>query len=64
MSPGEMVLPDVVVAMLLGWLGAAVVLVVIRVLLVLFVFCMALVPSLGRELVLWCCLAEVAIAGA
>lgn len=43
--------------MLLGWLGARL---VMRVELVLLLFCMALVPSLGRELVL-CCLADTAV---
>ena len=45
------------VAILLGWLGADVVLLVIKVVLVLLDFCMALVPSLGKEFVL-CCLVE------
>jgi len=48
------------VAILLGWLGAKLGVVVdISVVLVLLDFCMALVPSLGREFVLCCRLAEV-----
>ena len=43
--------------MLLGWLGAELMLLVIKVVLVLLDFCMALVPSLGKEFVL-CCLVE------
>lgn len=48
------------VAILLGWLGAKLeVVVYISVVLVLLDFCMALVPSLGKEFVLCCLLAEV-----
>jgi len=49
--------PCVEVWILLGWLGADIVLLVIKVVLVLLDLEMALVPNLGKELVL-CCLVE------
>ena len=49
--------PWVDVAMLLGWVGGATLLIMVE--LVLLLFWMALVPSRGRELVL-CCLTETA----